>query len=152
MSCCIPIKGGTVAPPPTVQQRFYTATNYDANFGDYRVQNISGTGAFRFTFDVPDNFVSLVSLVMRCIAQADVVDESIELFSDYGTPGELFDANSEDDTTSLFSFTEDEIAELDISSVFTNLAAGQSCGVFIDHKGIGTSIKYLGVRMVYVGT
>lgn len=135
-----------------VLQRWYEASNYDGNLGDYRVQQIGGTGAHRFTFDIPNGFVSLVSLVFRCVAAGTVVDVDIDLASDYALPGENFAANSETDAGSVYSFTANEIAELDISPVFSSLAAGQSCGVFVDHKGIGTTIRYLGIRMIYMGT
>lgn len=128
---------------------FYSATDYSGNRNDYRGRNIAGSGSHRFTFYVPDDFESLDTLVLVGIAAATVVDVDIDLHSDYALAGQDSQVNSESDVVSTFSFTVNEITEQDITTVFSNLAAGHYCGIFVDHNAIGTTVTYLGIRLRY---
>ena len=125
----------------------------DANLGSHRVQAIGATGAFRFEFKVPADFSSLIELTLIGIISAGAAGsgKDIDLASDYGTFGELYNEHSETDTGIVYDFTglTDRITELDISSVFSSLAACDVCGVFVDHKGIGGTIYYAMIKMRY---
>ena len=128
---------------------FYNATDYSGNRNDYRGRNISGSGSHRFTFYVPEDFGSLEELVLVGIAAATVAGVDIDLETDYAPAGQDSQVNSESDVTSTYSFTVNEITEVDISAVFSNLAAGHYCGIFVDHNAIGTTVTYLGIRLRY---
>lgn len=76
----------------------------------------------------------------------------IDLFSEYALLGENMATNAESDTTTVYDLTgtADEItAVLDLSVVFSSLAAGHFCGVQVDHNGIGGGIDYIGIRFIY---
>ena len=103
----------------------------------------------RFTFFVPHDLVSLTELVVLGIPLASFVDQQIDLTSDYGATGEQYNNHSESDIGGLFSATAGEVTAFDVSSVFSALAAGDRCGVLFDHKGIGTTIHYIGIRLRY---
>lgn len=128
---------------------FYTATNYDAEHGDFRVRNIGGAGAFNFSFCVPADFGVLVDLVLVAIPDGTDAAADIDLNSDYGAPGEAFDNHSESDAASTFPLTVDELLELDISSVFSALGANDYCGIEVDHQGLGFSVDYVGIVLRY---
>jgi len=146
----IPAKTGAV--PATVGQvaRFFPFTGgTGAGFGDYRVGNVGTNSQGRISFDIPDDFGSLIELVLVGIPAASFTNQDIDLLSDYGAVGELKDANSEADTTSVRSGTADTILEYDISGIFTAIEAGDYCGLQVDHNSIGVTVGYLGVRMRY---
>lgn len=124
-----------------------------SNRGDHRVVSIGATGANRFNFAVPDDFGTLTSLELVGIPMAGAAGASkdIDLFSDYGAIGENFAAHSESDTTTLYDFTGDTdlFISIDLSVVFSSLAAGDFCGCQVDHNSIGGGIDYKLIKMVY---
>ena len=117
------------------------------------MQTIAGTGAHRFDFCVPDDFVSLVSieLIVAYAVGAVGSGKDIDLYSDYGAVGQSTVQHSESDTTSTYTLSgPDTWQAFDISGVFNSLSAGDHCGLLLDHKSIGGSAFYLGVKMVYL--
>jgi hypothetical protein len=120
-----------------------------SNDGYRRVRAVGATGNWRFDFCVPADFNSLVSLDLIGYPVGDFTDQNIDLFSDYGGIGEDAQQHTESDTTTTFSGVANQLQALDISGVFTNLAAGDDCGVWADHKGLTTTMNYTRVRLVY---
>lgn len=121
----------------------------DANFLDYRVQSVPGSGSFNSTFKIPDDFKTLTKLVFQLHMTSTINDVDIDLFTDYAQDGEAGDANSESDTTSVYSFNAAIFQELDISGVFSSIAAGHVCGIEVDHNSIGATGHYFGVILEY---
>ena len=136
-----------------VQTIFQPTVGGNASFGDYKTQQVASNGTSQFTFFVPANYVSTVSLALigRVSSGAAQINRNIDLFSDYASVGELSGNHSEANTTILFDLStfSGRIAAIDISSVFTSLGAGDVCGVTVDHKSIGGNIDYLGVKLEY---
>jgi len=125
-----------------------TSANYMTS---YRVRTIGATGVFNFDFRVPHDFNSIVSLVMICAPNATFgAAGAIDLESEYGAAGESVTNHNETDSLTGLSGTADVWQEIDISSVFTALAAGDYCGVDFSHiSGISTTVNYLGIRLRY---
>lgn len=134
---------------PTTKEVFFNATDYNVNVGDFRMRSIGGTASHRFTFAVPDDFVSLTSLELLAVSNGTNTGRDIDISSDYGAVGENYFNHSETDTTSTYDFTVNEITALDISGIYSSLAAGDFCGLFVDHNSVGFGINYLGIKMVY---
>jgi hypothetical protein len=67
----------------------------------------------------------------------------------YAGDGENKFANAQSDISQLFTFTADQIAKIDVTSLFTNPTPGDVAGIKLDHIGINTSIRYLGLHMHY---
>lgn len=128
------------------------APEYNNDKGDFKVHYIAAGGSSFFSFAIPWDFVSVVKLVMVAIPNNTTVNEDIDLSSDYGKPGEPYNAHSESNTTLLWSATADEIIEFDISSVFSAIEAGDECGLFLDQNGITGGVNYLWVLLEYVNT
>jgi len=63
--------------------------------------------------------------------------------------GDASNDHSEADVGSTYSMTGLQLSALDLSSVFSALAAGDFCGVLVDHNAIGTTVNYYGIRMRY---
>lgn len=126
--------------------------DHDANYNDYRVQNIAGAGTFRFSFCAPPDFKNLVSLELICAPDAGAAGaaKNIDLYSDYGGPGESTTQHSQANTTATYNLgTADTWQSIDIAPLFSSLAASDRCGLLVDHKTIGGTNRYIGVKMVY---
>lgn len=133
---------------------FYRA-EANSNYNNYRTRSVGTGGNHRFTFDVPDDFATLVYLwlVGAPTGGAAGAAKDIDLASNYGriNQGESVIFNQETDTASTYDFSglADTWVGIDISGVFSSLVAGHSCGVLVDHNGIGGSIEYRGIRIGY---
>lgn len=138
---------------PTTKEIFVAATDYNANLGNIRTREIGGTGAHRFTFSIPSDFVSLVSCDLIGIISTGAAGSGrdIDLSSDYGAIGEAYNIHTESDTTTTYDFTgkANQYASIDISTVLSSLSAGDFVGVFVDHNAIGGSIDYIGIKLIY---
>lgn len=132
-----------------VREVFLPGTNYANLQGDFRVRTIGGTSDFNFTFSVPLDFDTLVTIEMIGISLGTNAAADIDLSSDYGAIGESPSAHSEANTTITYNITSGTIVALDVSSVFTSISAGDFCGINIDHNSIGSDIDYIGIRLRY---
>jgi len=123
------------------------------NTGNFRTRSIGATGNFNLDVIIPDDFVSLVSIEAVGIvsgAGTPGTDKDIDLTSNCVGVAELYTSNSVSDTTSVYTISaQDTVWEMDISSIFSSISAGDYCGVNIDHKSIGGSINYLGIKLRY---
>ncbi len=128
--------------------------DYGGNFNDYRGRSVGSSGTQRFNWAVPDNFSALVSVeLVGAIVGVGNVAGTYTLNSDYGAEGEQNDNHSETDATGSSDFSAaGETKAIDISSVYSVLAAGDYCGLFLDHTGIGTTMQYFFVKLVYTPT
>jgi hypothetical protein len=133
-----------------VREVFFNGALYTHTEGDFQTARQGAGGGLRLTFSTPLDFKALVSLEVVVIPEFTEAAADIDLSSDYGAAGELFTANSSVDTAITYNLTINTLAELDISSVFPSLAAGDHCGIFLDHQGIGGNLHYLGVKMRYL--
>jgi hypothetical protein len=130
---------------------FFNA-DYGTNDGSYRTRQVGAAGAFRFNFHVPFDFVTLVSLDLVGFPEAGATGsgKDIDLTSEYGAIGELKNNHSESDTTTTYTIpANDTLFTIDLSTVFSVLAAGDFAGVLVDHNGIGGAVDYLGIRLRY---
>lgn len=130
----------------------YFPIDWNVNFNDYRARSLGGNAMWRISFFAPDDLGSLVSLALMGIPSAGAAGagKDIDLFSDYGGLGEDNQNHNESDTTSTYNLgVVGEHIDLDVSAVFSVLAAGDRCGLLFDHNGIGGSMTWLGLKMVY---
>jgi len=121
----------------------------NGNQDSYAVDSVTSNGAAHFAFRVPSDFVSLVTLEVVLFTNGNVVTGDIDLNSSYAAVGEDRVTNMESDTTATYNFTADEISVIDISGVFTSIAANDLCGLEVDQNGLGTTAHYLGIRLRY---
>jgi hypothetical protein len=141
------------AAAPGVSKTLFLPADPNANKGDYRVRNVGGTGAHRFNVAFPSDLVTLdeCKLIGICSSGAAGSGKDIDLLSDYGTIGELYNNHSEADTTTVYDFTgkTDQLIQIDLTPVLSAVAAGDVAGIQVDHNSIGGAIDYLGVLMRY---
>lgn len=123
------------------------------NDGRYRTRQIAGTGGQRMSFFVPPDFRKLVALRLIAMISSGAAGSAKSIWFDtaYGSAGESKTQHEESDHSSTFDFTGfgDKHTSIDIAHVFGALAAGDRCGILIDHKGLGGAIDYLGIEMEY---
>ena len=117
--------------------------------GDYATHLIAAGGQSFFSFRIPADYKSLTKLVMVGIPNNTQADGPFDLDSQYGKVGEQFDTHSETDLTGTVSTTADQTFELDISSVFSSLEAGDYCGLHLNQNGITGGVHYLGILLQY---
>ncbi len=125
----------------------------NANEGNYRSRDVGGTGSHRFNVYFPTDFasISVLKLIGICSSGAAGSGKDIDLFSDYCGFDEDAQTHQESDTTTTYDFTGkgNKRIEIDLSGVFSVAAPGDVGGVFVDHNGIGGSVDYLGIKLVY---
>jgi len=73
----------------------------------------------------------------------------VDLTSDYGKIGELYNQHSESLSTTWELGTVNNFYAMNISGVFTNLTAGDFCGIQVDEGAFGFTTNYLGVKLKY---
>lgn len=144
--------GLTIPPGSPATKQFFQQAQQASVRGDYRVRNVLDNTSFQFTFNVPWDFVTLISLGLICIPEAGAIggSKNIDLGSNYGAVGQLFNIHSEVNPGFTTDFlTPDNIYEVDVSSVFSSLAAGDFCGLRITLNALGGGLDVLGVLLRY---
>jgi hypothetical protein len=130
----------------------------NATVGDYNTSSIPKNSTGNLTFNVPEDFLFLVSLEMIGIPEASETNADINCTSTYANVNEPYNQhqgsdeidNGADKTGTLrFDLVANELNAMDIATVFPELAAGDKCGLFISHNSINGKIDYLGVKLVY---
>lgn len=121
-------------------------------WNDYKVRSVGASAGHRATFYIPEDAVSVESIEMLGFIDSAAAGsgKSISLNSDYCTAGEIYNTHSESDTiVNDFTGLGDKLAAIDISSVFTNVEAGDVCGISYAHLSIGGYIRYAGIKVKY---
>lgn len=129
------------------------AIETSSTLDNQRVRNLLADGAFEFTFVVPPDFASLVSLQIFGTPTAGAAGsgKNIDLYSNYYGLDEPKNQHIESDIGTTYDFTgnTDQGIVIDLSNVFSDLSADDSCGVKIDHETIGGGIRYTQIVMGY---
>jgi hypothetical protein len=133
------------------EKSFWIPADHDANTVNMRTQNVIGSGLFRFNVYTPIDFVEAVSLKLKGSALANFTNQSIFLDTNYYGPTENINQHVESDHSSLYSGVINTDFEIDLLPVFSQLAARDKGGVAVDHKGIGTTVRYEGAELIYIG-
>lgn len=138
-------------------EKFYPATVGESYivpsaYGKYAVIPIVGLGypnnlAF-ITGHVPHDFGSVVELVAVVIPNGTSATFNLDISSMYAAAGEAYNANGESDAASTYNLTENQMTEIDLSGIFSSIAAGDYFGVLIENHG-AFDLKVLGVRLKY---
>lgn len=142
----------TLAAAIPSQFTVYFKPETNSNDGNHRMRSIAASAAFNFEFAIPDDFNALVSLemIMAPTAGAAGSGKDVDLSSTYGAIGEVTNFHAETDTSSTYDFgTSLTFAAIDVSGVFTNLAAGDICGLEWDNNGVGGATYHYYIKLVY---
>lgn len=139
----------------TTVELFRRAGAGGSTLGTHIVTQIAATGSAPFGFNIPLDFVSLVSceLIGQASLGAAGASKDIDLVGEFGVIGEGANNTIETDNTTVYDLTgfQDLIKPvLDLSVVMTAIAAGDYVGVSVTHNAIGGFIDYLGVKLIYL--
>ncbi len=127
---------------------FITGEGMTVVFGEHITQTAVDSVKENFTFAVPLDYTSTVSLDLIVIPDA-TTSTTYDLISTYGGVGEDFDNHSESNATIAISYTVGIFEAIDITSVFTSLAAGDFCGVGVTVDGGANNWNVHGIRLRY---
>lgn len=128
---------------------YFTPGSNTAETDMYSVRVMGNNGSTFFSFEIPYNFESVTSMEVLFFPANTRVGANIDIISAYGAVGEDRLANQESDLTTTYSYTANELSSIDVSPVFTGVAADDICGLEIDNSG-GGSINVIGLRLRYV--
>lgn len=125
----------------------------DGNLGTYRIKSQIGSVQFRYTFAIPMDFKKLISakLLGNVSAGAAQTNRDIDLFINSHQEGEVENQKTTSDTTTLYDLS--AFANKTYGLVFTSLiptpTAGDTVGINVDHNGIGGTIFYFRLELIY---
>lgn len=128
---------------------FLPNTNSSGSKGDYTVATVGSNSDIHLTFKIPSDFVSLISLEVWYIPNANVVAKSIDLSSDYALSGQNLSFNSESLLLDPINAAIDVVGVHDISPVFNSLQPDHVCGLDWKNNSVGTAINILGIKIRY---
>lgn len=131
---------------------YYPAETNVSGIGSYRVDVLQANSDTNFNFVIPDDFVSLNSLSLIGWAQtgAGGNNKNVDLTSTYGRIGENVLIHSETNTVGLYTFGPDYTKfALNLASVFTQITAGDICGVNVKHNSVGGNVSYVVIKLSY---
>lgn len=127
--------------------------NYDSNYGIWKVERVAGSGIARLPIDVPSDARVINNVIIEFFVSsgADGSGKNIDLTSEYCEVGQLFNQYTQSDTTSTYDLTgfTDKLYSLDVTSLFTNLAAGMQGTLFFDTNSIGGNLYIVGTIVKY---
>lgn len=126
--------------------------NFDTvNFYSGQRLDTSSTGFV--SFFVPQDFTTLTKLVLKGYpfdAGGAGAGKDIDLFSSYGGNGESNTIHSGSDTASTYNTGSLNVFfEIDISGLYSSLAANDIGALKILHNTVGGNIFYIGILMEY---
>ena len=124
--------------------------NSATNRGDHNTVQVGANAGANVSFHFPEDFASITELEIVGIPVGTFVDQDIDLTSDYGAAGELYNQNSGADLASVYSGVADVFFAIDASAIFPGAAAGDYAGIRLKHNAIGTQIGYVGVHLRYL--
>jgi hypothetical protein len=125
------------------------------SLGNMPVTRLTNTGGAwaKFSFPMPDDFDTLVGLDVVLVSSVTTTLE-YDLGSDYGAEGETYNNHSEALLNQTIAATIDEVTLVDASEVFSNLAAGDVCGLAYatSYGGVSAYHYVLGLWLRYLRT
>ena len=134
----------------TKSEFFLPNTNASGTKGNYSIASVNANGNISLTFHIPDDFVTLMSIVLHYIPTGTIAGgKTIDLSSDYALPGQIFSFNNETDVGVALTGTADVLETQDLASVFSSLQASHQCGINWKNNSIGTTISIVGIELIY---
>ncbi len=143
---------GSVPVPPHGTKSVIFPPQYTGAFGDMRMKPMTTSDIFQFSFVIPVDLIEVVSfdLVGNPDAGAAGAGKGINLTSDYAADGEHYQNHSESDLGTLYNLgVFGQWIRVDLTSVLSDLAAGDRGGVTVSNHAIGGTLRCLGILLIY---
>jgi len=132
----------------TEDERFFHSFGTTQDASGYTGYSLGNTGSKNGSFMIPCNFDHLHGLYLMCRPQITGAGKSITMSSSYATCGEQDDTHTETENGLTFDLVSGEIAHIDVSPVFNDIAHGDVCGITIGNF-TGVPLPLLGIKMIY---
>lgn len=143
-------RSNTFPPNGAGVKNLFFPHNRSVAFGSYNTLDEQVVNIENFSFNCPDDFISLVTLELYFIPTLTIPLVNANLNSHYCNVGELFNTHAESNTLLNITHTLNLINVLDVSSVFNSLTANDAAGLELDWTNLATDIiHYLGIHLVY---
>jgi hypothetical protein len=123
-----------------------------STYSPYSSAAASTNGQANYAFHVPDDFVTLISVHAYAIPASTASGLNIDIVANWGTAGELFNANTASDTSSTYSVVASTIYQFDVTSLLTGVSPDDSVGLEFNHNSVGQTIDYLPLHFNYSRT
>ena len=141
-------------PPPGggIGSVFVAVPDPNITLGLFRLFDLTLLAGERFIFNVPSDFVSLIKIVLIGLPTSGSAGpgQQINILSEYSTLAEPFNNHAESNIGSTFDLgIASQFFEIDLSSIFSVLAASDKASFFIAHTSVGGNIRYLGTLLEY---
>ena len=126
------------------------ASNTSAARAPYATRSAGSTAQTYFSFIVPLNYTSADTAKIYGIAGATAGGLDIDVIINFADPlTETYNANSASDTSTVYATTIDEFLIIDFTALLSGVNAGDVVGVNVDHNGIGQTIYYTVLELLY---
>jgi len=100
-------------------------------------------------FQVPSDFLTLVSAVAIIIPTCTDGTAGISIASYYGAQGEAYNTHIESDEATTYDITDTIQFEIDVSGILTGIAIGDYVGVFVRQRTAGDNYRVFGIKLIY---
>lgn len=117
-----------------------------------RVKSVGANASGFFYVHIPTDLDTLVEIYLVCTPSISMTSEDVSLYTEYGGQGEDVAATTEFDFTFTFTGDQTDWTQMDLSSVFSGVAAGDNVGLEVDHEAIGGTIYYFALVIEYTPT
>jgi len=149
----MPINNPSAAAPPLTKELWAGAalqSGVEATFnGDYIGCPLLINEIARVCFFIPWDFVTIIEAVLMVIPNATNAVANWDIASDYAAPGEAKDIHSEADAAATYDVTLDEIFEVDVSGILSNLSPGDYVGIRLMPADVASNVHVIGLRFRY---
>lgn len=118
------------------------------NHGYYPVARLVGSGQDALmSFFVPDDWEGLISAQILVIPLTN--GAPWDIFSSYGMVGEIYNIHEEEDTTSGYTVTENEMYAVDAKGILTGIQKYDKVGVMLMLTSADYDTEVIGLRLNY---
>ena len=120
------------------------------NYGYYPVARLAGLfDSAHISFCTPHDFHSITEAHIAVIPRATQAAADWDIHASYAAVGEAYNNHVGHDAASTYNVTNNQIFEVDISTILTSLAAGDYVGVDIELGDAAHDVDVLGVMFKY---
>lgn len=130
------------------KETWFSPGSDTANDSRYSVRSNGASASSFFSFKVPHDFTSIVSMDVIFFPIATDAASDVDLFSSYGAIGEDRINHQESSTVATYNFVANILTAVNIAPVFSVLAANDVCGLEWDQTG-APATRILGLRLRY---
>lgn len=118
---------------------------YPTSSGPYPLCDVDIAESVKCVFHLPDDFTTLEEAA-AIVVPATTKTYQYDLFSEYASVGEAKDANTESIADATDNMILNQLFEVDVSGVFSSLAAGDWVGLQITSDTTNLRLFYLRIK------